>query len=1195
MSTLMSFINKTLEPRLNDSANVKLWLPRQLMQMKDDSDKPLLPVYTESQDPFLLKGEHGTNLANQFATVWSIMNQAWAEPDREKPLPTLTMSKVTLHGLHNVFIDQVSDNPTISGYDVRIVLQPNYYDDPTQNIPMPLFRFKGRYHIDQSISVTRGENGSELYKSLIEGEGEFDVACSQCVLIAHIGINVGGDGAERVVTVSANSLELTGMGQGEPALSFDDLTLEGSLEQKDVLIRFIKQAINSPDGQAGILGAVKDMINAPPNLKTLGVSLTEHFNNLTNQSFGAISPGGMPTDTAKQQGNTALDVYLYDRLRIAFNQPQSSWYLPKMLADTSDPELEPFTQSSINISDQTLAGLKYTEIRLSNVQIIGLSNAVTPLNTNFLNHSYIAMDVDFGALPEGGRNGQYGGRAGFPPPPPVKIAAAFYLKQNGITPVTLTGSLQSSVFNSQMKLGMQVSGVDVDNLWIDISAVTLSLGTAFVDVVIHLVPRNETLEKIIARLLVLPDVQTQISKGLQEALEKQRPGLSENVSKLARSRIISQVNRMTIMEDNQLVEVMQNMFLTPSSDFYISTILYSADKKSLDPLLVNNMDLGTFDIFGIKFFVEIKNLDVRGLSNTQVRFDNAQKPEIAADGNKVTFGAKQPNNQQGYVRRAEVPAEIEAIGALHIAIDGTPMPPGMIKIIVRGTEKIDGVFSVTEKTAGVVDSVTVSFLELSIHPTLANNNVSITATLDTAFISIINQELNSEKTLKLFIDQLNNEISKPTALSNISDIATQRARQALNELSVNAQSLKSSIQHDVLPYDFNIRLPYSFLNKRIATVFPDIKSELRGSLTSSDLGLTVVWSIWEPPVISGGIKPAIYLTIELTLMKSNGSFNTGIAGYKDTVDFANNSGFYTLTTTGNPEIISNDPFLLSVLENKKLEVARAINAMLSGIKLPSTLPDIFPPMQPIEVRSYPFGSANPTEHVFLSQLTTAKSLSEIIPELTHDDLLKPETYKVDDDHFYIDLNQNLIRTIMNKEFWEPMGKEISEDGATVTLQNFRFAMDGAFLRLEIDMSGYISVDIPLIPDPAWVISFLTPLKIDVEVYVSNDKELRLRHKEYQLPVFKFIEDNFWATGYSYLIPGFESLISSKFVEGLVRGVERAIDGINKPIFKLPSGSQQIGSKVIKLIPDILAIYSEGSPGYHHMVFVGKLNTSVSPA
>lgn len=80
------------------------------------------------------------------------------------------------------------------------------------------------------------------------------------------------------------------------------------------------------------------------------------------------------------------------------------------------------------------------------------------------------------------------------------------------------------------------------------------------------------------------------------------------------------------MSDNQLVQILQNMLFTPASDFYIAKLLHSSEQDSLDPCNIKEIDLGSFDIMGVPFEIVVKNLHVKGLSNTQIRFDQQGKP-----------------------------------------------------------------------------------------------------------------------------------------------------------------------------------------------------------------------------------------------------------------------------------------------------------------------------------------------------------------------------------------------------------------------------------------------------------------------------------------------------------------------------------------------------------------------------------------
>ena len=111
MSTLMSFILDSLQPRLNDPANTKLWLPRLLTEMSDEGGNPLLPIRSKEQDLGFLNGEHGDYIAGLFANSWSIFNSRYAIVDPDLPNPALLLSDVSLVGLQNIWVEQASSQP----------------------------------------------------------------------------------------------------------------------------------------------------------------------------------------------------------------------------------------------------------------------------------------------------------------------------------------------------------------------------------------------------------------------------------------------------------------------------------------------------------------------------------------------------------------------------------------------------------------------------------------------------------------------------------------------------------------------------------------------------------------------------------------------------------------------------------------------------------------------------------------------------------------------------------------------------------------------------------------------------------------------------------------------------------------------------------------------------------------------------
>ena len=233
------------------------------------------------------------------------------------------------------------------------------------------------------------------------------------------------------------------------------------------------------------------------------------------------------------------------------------------------------------------------------------------------------------------------------------------------------------------------------------------------------------------------------------------------------------------MSDNQLVQILQNMLFTPASDFYLSKLLHSPEQNSLDPCDMAEIDLGSFDVGGIPFNVVIKNFRVKGLSNTQVRFDQQGNPEVVVVGNKVSFTAKQPNTQAGYERPSDVPAQVEGMGELHINIAGSQMPPGSLSVSIKATDAIIGVFTAKEEIEGQLDSATITFSAFSLHPSVSGNTIEVVADLDTAFLKVINEILNRENSKQALLDEMNTFLASAATLASLSQKATEQARLAL--------------------------------------------------------------------------------------------------------------------------------------------------------------------------------------------------------------------------------------------------------------------------------------------------------------------------------------------------------------------------------------------------------------------------------
>lgn len=145
----------------------------------------------------------------------------------------------------------------------------------------------------------------------------------------------------------------------------------------------------------------------------------------------------------------------------------------------------------------------------------------------------------------------------------------------------------------------------------------------------------------------------------------------------------------------------------------------------------------------------------------------------------MSFTAKQPNTQEGYERPSGVPAQVEALGELHITGDGSPMPVGSLSITIKATDQIMGVFTAEEEIEGQLDSAKITFSAFSLHPSVSGDTIEVEADLETLFLEQINQILNRESSKQTLLNEMNTYLASAQTLANFSQKATEQARLAL--------------------------------------------------------------------------------------------------------------------------------------------------------------------------------------------------------------------------------------------------------------------------------------------------------------------------------------------------------------------------------------------------------------------------------
>ncbi|MFN3945401.1 MAG: hypothetical protein ACK4K7_10770 [Allosphingosinicella sp.] len=540
MTTLMGFILNTVQPRVNDPANTRMWLPALLMQLRNDDGSPTLPIHAGRQDLGALTGTNGGFVADTFNSVYSIMNQVDTKPDPDAMFPLLTLPNVTLDGLQNMKLADTSNQPTPDGYVVHIDLAFDAYQGEVGGNPMPPLTFSGRYEIEQKLEViATGE------KVTITGHGSFTVVVTDCKLVATAGATISGTGAGRVNTIAVSALEIVGTSPTGPALNFTNLTLDDDLPQKAQLMATIQDALSDPQAAGAFLSAINEMLSAQENLESVNRLLSDKTTGVLDGIFGPLPASGLPVDGPDQKALTPVDQFLFDRVRLSLADPGSSWFLPLQLASSDDPVLEPYSNPQVDVPDQTIKGLVYSGIVLTDVLLAGASNAAAPLDQTILATTSFSTRVALGSLPEGPAHQvpRQGGSVSMPvpPAPPLTFSARFSLVQQGFKPVPLKGTLVATIENVFVNLTMTPSGADVDHLTMTMSQVSADVSAARIAPSVSLDPPNGPLEQILDALFAKSDVQQQVLAALNTALAEQQGAISEQFTQIARNAILSQL------------------------------------------------------------------------------------------------------------------------------------------------------------------------------------------------------------------------------------------------------------------------------------------------------------------------------------------------------------------------------------------------------------------------------------------------------------------------------------------------------------------------------------------------------------------------------------------------------------------------------------------------------------------------------
>jgi hypothetical protein len=411
---LFRFVFNTLQQRMNDPNNARLWLPKVLQGISNSAGTgTLLPLHEKNWPLGKVTGGGGDSVTVQFINFFSVQFRRWSNQEGQFSPPVvakdfsvvatpgdkdavLTLPEVDVFGLENATVEpglEVTEHG--NGYRCTITITFGKY----QNTSLPkAIRLSGRFELRQSLSIadagktepTQVEETTSPFTwptFTLVGTGTFALDIEKIHATVDAEIDVDQD-----VRVTVTKITVAGTDGApqididEDALTIDQMAGGGAVSGSWKTIAL--EALEDGAGQAELIRGLNDALNRTQNLGQLGDTLTK---NLRSQLDRTLGPGG---GAAK-----SVDDNLFDRLRHAVNDEHSDYYLPAALLGITAPTLDPYDAGSLDPFDIDIMDSKGQAL-LSDTVINGIANALAkPDDIAFV--PGITVKTTLSALPDG--------------------------------------------------------------------------------------------------------------------------------------------------------------------------------------------------------------------------------------------------------------------------------------------------------------------------------------------------------------------------------------------------------------------------------------------------------------------------------------------------------------------------------------------------------------------------------------------------------------------------------------------------------------------------------------------------------------------------------------------------------------------------------------------------------------------------
>lgn len=515
-----SFLFNTIQKRANERTNERFWLPGVLQGIDNPNGAgKLLPLSGQDWSLGKIEGQTGQTIAlSIIGAARSLVDPGeMAGPDMSDPYPSLSVHQGQILGLDNLFLYPNPDTlTTTEGYQTTIELKFNEYSD------LDKLGLKGQYQLDQNIEITNTGTGEKSVKA-ITGTGTFSSTITNAKLLANVDLKVTGSGSTRQAKVVITHLTLASVTEGgEPAFASKILSIDAAEPgYESIWLNISNNAFNSSSASTAMLTSFTAAINESDNLTSLSETMTDQLNGLLARLTG--DAGQLPDDT-DQQVNNVMDLYLYDRIRVALNQPGSPLYLPQLLLSLDSPALEPLSVDQLDVGDQEIGGLTWTPNVLNAVTVNGLANNLAPADQMVLQEPWLRLTTTQGglvgeALTVDNKNipaGALTANADFSFTPPAGIAA-------------VTGHLVITVAGSHLAIELTAAGTMLDNL--EITLKSLVLQATLANIQVDVTVTSDSMMNSLGKTLANKDsVKQQMLDQLNDQLSSQLTAISSQLS-----------------------------------------------------------------------------------------------------------------------------------------------------------------------------------------------------------------------------------------------------------------------------------------------------------------------------------------------------------------------------------------------------------------------------------------------------------------------------------------------------------------------------------------------------------------------------------------------------------------------------------------------------------------------------------------